>query len=57
MEGGITLSCTERSKVHHAYLDAPEGSEPIPRANEKVFRSFIQRVLRYALSYPPAGAQ
>lgn len=28
--------CTERGKVHHAHLDAPEGSEPGPRANEKV---------------------
>ena len=35
-ERGTPLTCTERGKVHHAHLDAPEGSEPGPKANEKV---------------------
>ena len=28
--------CVERGKVHHAHLDKAEGSDPGPRAHEKV---------------------
>lgn len=35
-KGGSPLVCVERGKVHHAHLDAAEGSEPGPRAHEKV---------------------
>lgn len=38
--GGNPLVCLERGKVHHAHLDAPEGSEPGPRAHEKVRRVY-----------------
>lgn len=35
-KGGSPLVCVERGKVHHAHLDAPEGSEPGPRVHEMV---------------------
>lgn len=36
--GGDPLVCHERGKVHHVHLDAPEGSDPGTRAQEKVGR-------------------
>lgn len=42
-EEGTPLICTERGKVHHAHIDAPEGSEPGPRANEKVIYGGVFR--------------
>ncbi|CAN0230217.1 unnamed protein product, partial [Ectocarpus fasciculatus] len=35
--GGDPLVCHERGKVHHVHLDAPEGSDPGPRAQEKMW--------------------
>lgn len=35
-KGGSPLVCVERGKVHHAHLDKVEGSDPGPRAHEKV---------------------
>ncbi|CAN0543743.1 unnamed protein product, partial [Ectocarpus sp. 12 AP-2014] len=36
-KGGDPLVCHERGKVHHVHLDAPEGSDPGPRAQEKIW--------------------
>lgn len=39
-DSDLPLMCTERGKVHHAYIDAPEGAERGPKAHEKVSLTF-----------------